>query len=620
MIRYSFWPDWYIEDEKADLIGMGSFGRVYRIRREDLGMQTVSALKVIRVPAEPEEVEELRERGMDDRSITAYYDRTARDITEEIRLLLTLRACPNIIAIEDYHLEPNEDGFGFTMYIRMPLLKSLEQTVRADMKAGRRFSVREVVKIGVDICDALIACETRNIIHRDIKPANIYMDEPGTFILGDFGIARQLDSVTRSMHSQIGTLNYMAPEILRGDTGYDHTVDIYSLGTMLYRFLNHYRFPYETPWPGPVTPEDTGRILSMRRQGAPVPLPDQAPEALGRVLQKACAPDPSDRYRRAADLKKALQQAEAAGGEPQASAEVRLGGTMSGQAPAFAQTPEEPTVDPGRKDPFYGEPGEATFAAFEGGIPFKEEETAYPGGERTGKAGQKPPRQDRHKEAPPREDPPRAEQPRRETGQKEAAKKPDSSGAAGQKPAGTGEQKAGPGPSAEKASSHPVIVSFSGPQRVADTPVPAPRTMGDRILWETIINILTTAGIMAGVSVFLPFLIPILVFLAVPVFLCLETYGVTGLKKDQKIGQSLQAAREGNIIRCSWETDDKKRQWAVALNGKWMACGELKTPIYLDASGPAKGQAVVVLAQITVGLDNEKARQVIVNWLGEVRV
>ena len=328
-ITFPFWPDWYIASETQDLIGAGSFGKVYKIRRDDLGLQTVSALKVIRVPQDASEVEELRDRSMDEKSIADYYTQTAQGIAEEIRLLLSMKYCPNIVTIEDYHVERNADGIGYTVYIRMPLLESLEERARSRFKTGEGFSSDEIVKIGSDICDALTACEGKKIIHRDIKPANVFIDEFGTFILGDFGIARQMDSATQSMHSQKGTMNYMAPEIIRGETGYDRTVDFYSLGTMLYRLANHNRFPFEPPYPQPISPLDSSSVMMKRLSGAEVPLPDDVPAALGEAIRKACAADPKSRYRSAAEMKQALKQG-AAGvfSSPAAQAAAAAAGTV----------------------------------------------------------------------------------------------------------------------------------------------------------------------------------------------------------------------------------------------------------------------------------------------------
>ena len=312
MEKFNFWPDWYIENPDTDLIGSGSFGNVYRICKDDpdLGIQTVSALKIVKVPQDSSEIFELRERSMDEQSIEEYYSETVQKIADEIKLLLSLKHAPNIISIEDYHIEKNADGIGYIIYIRMPLMTSLKKYA-----AANPLSRSEVIKLGVQLCDALTACEKKNIIHRDIKPANVFLDEYGNYSLGDFGIATHINNATQSMHSQKGTVNYMAPEILRGKEGYDRTVDIYSLGTMLYQYLNHNRLPYEPFYPQPLSPSDAFRVRSKRLNNEPVPLPDDADQVLGETVSKACAPDPQDRYQTASEMKAALLAAAARQGD-----------------------------------------------------------------------------------------------------------------------------------------------------------------------------------------------------------------------------------------------------------------------------------------------------------------
>ncbi|MCR4655916.1 MAG: protein kinase [Lachnospiraceae bacterium] len=95
---------------------------------------------------------------------------------------------------------------------------------------------KAVLKLGVDICSALEICAMKKVIHRDIKPENIFINEFGDYKLGDFGVARKLENVAGAL-SQKGTYNYMAPEVEKG-TSYNETVDLYSLGLVLYRFLN----------------------------------------------------------------------------------------------------------------------------------------------------------------------------------------------------------------------------------------------------------------------------------------------------------------------------------------------------------------------------------------------
>ncbi|MBR3366300.1 MAG: protein kinase [Lachnospiraceae bacterium] len=306
MIRYAFWPDWYIEDPREDLLGQGSFGKVYKVRRKDMGLETVSALKIIRVPASEEEAGTLLDSGMDEASVQAYYRGIVRGISSEIGTMVSLRSAPNIITIEDYHVE--EEKVGYTIYIRMQLLESLESRLRGRVQQGISLGAKEVLQLGTDLCNALTFCESRNIIHRDIKPANVFVDEYGRYVLGDFGLSRQLADLQNSMHSMKGTPRYAAPEVWRGGS-YDHTVDIYSLGIMLYRYLNHNRFPFEPAWTQPMTPQDVTAAMQRRLRGEPLPLPDGTTQAVGLVLCKACAPDPKARYARAEDFREALRQA-----------------------------------------------------------------------------------------------------------------------------------------------------------------------------------------------------------------------------------------------------------------------------------------------------------------------
>src|SRR5699024_1224641 len=92
------------------------------------------------------------------------------------------------VGIEEFEVRERMDGIGWEAYIRMELLKNLNE-----YRAGRTLSREEIVRLGKDICQALICCEKNQIIHRDIKPSNIFVDFYGQFKLGDFGISRQME-------------------------------------------------------------------------------------------------------------------------------------------------------------------------------------------------------------------------------------------------------------------------------------------------------------------------------------------------------------------------------------------------------------------------------------------
>lgn len=152
----------------------------------------------------------------------------------------------------------------------------------------------EVIRLGIDICQALELCQKYNIIHRDIKPENIFVSEHGKYKLGDFGIARTIEGTATGL-SKKGTYTYMAPEVYR-EEAYGASVDTYSLGLVLYRLLNGGRTPFLPDFPEPITFKDRETAHAKRIKGEPLPPPKNADERLCRVILKACAFHPKERY------------------------------------------------------------------------------------------------------------------------------------------------------------------------------------------------------------------------------------------------------------------------------------------------------------------------------------
>jgi serine/threonine protein kinase len=196
------WPEWIITEK----IGSGAFGTVYGAKKEDGGHIYESAIKVIHIPQDDAEVRELRHSGMDYQSICGFYKDVKEGLRNEISVMETLRTAANIVSIDDYKEIQSDDGIGWTMYIRMEKLISLSQ-----YQDSHAMTLLDIVKLGRDICSALVCCEKEHIIHRDIKPDNIFVNKYADFKLGDFGIARQMEK-TQSVRSQKGTYQYMAPE------------------------------------------------------------------------------------------------------------------------------------------------------------------------------------------------------------------------------------------------------------------------------------------------------------------------------------------------------------------------------------------------------------------------
>ena len=294
----SEWRGWTV----AEYLGGGSFGKVYRIEREEFGYKYEAALKVIRIPHTEDEVNAVRHEGMTEDSIDSYFYSVVKGITTELALLSQLSGNSNIVSYEDHSVIKLKDSFGWEIYLRMELVTPLFEHLK-----GKNVTARDVILMGIDISKALEICEKNNIIHRDIKPDNIFYSRQGTYKLGDFGIARKLDKAAAEM-TKVGTFSYMAPEVYKGQP-YDHTVDIYSLGLILYQFMNLNRRPFMPPYPDPVSVEDNEEANMKRLSGADMPRPCYADDDLSDIILKACAFDHKDRYQSAAELRADLEKA-----------------------------------------------------------------------------------------------------------------------------------------------------------------------------------------------------------------------------------------------------------------------------------------------------------------------
>lgn len=291
----NIWPNWKV----VRLIGKGSFGRVYEIVRNYYGVEEHSALKVISIPNSDSELQSLRNSGMSDNEITEYYRGLIDDFTQEIVLMHQLKGQSSIVSYEDFAVVNHQGKIGWDILIRMELLISLAPTINS-----RSFSQSEIIELGISLCDALSVCHKNSIIHRDIKPDNIFLTKNGQYKLGDFGVARTVEKTTSEM-SKKGTYSYMAPEVYRGEN-YGSSVDIYSLGMVMHRLLNFNREPFAPLPPTAITYKDKEEALIKRMTGSPLLKPANASESLSRIILKACAFKPGDRFLSAYEMKSEL--------------------------------------------------------------------------------------------------------------------------------------------------------------------------------------------------------------------------------------------------------------------------------------------------------------------------
>ena len=287
-------PGW----EVVRKIGEGSFGGVYEIHRTLPGGRVEKcALKKLAVPRNDGEIQELISQSFSTESITAHYKNQMGELVNEYSLTQELSSCKNVVGCYDVRFIQHDDGIGWDIYIRMELLHPLRQALSAEYQEAT------VLRLGLDMCNALLACQEHSIIHRDIKPENILVSDRGDFKLGDFGIAKV--SERTGTGTMTGTMGYMAPEVANRQH-YGPQADIYSLGMVLYWMMNRRTLPF-LPYP-PAIPSAIQRQEAANRRlaGESFPPPVNGSAELKAIVMKACAYSPAERCQSVQELRQAL--------------------------------------------------------------------------------------------------------------------------------------------------------------------------------------------------------------------------------------------------------------------------------------------------------------------------
>jgi serine/threonine-protein kinase len=201
---------------------------------------------------------------------------------------------PNVVAVYEY----GEDLDG-TAYIAMEFVEGEELKEAFDRMVD--FPLNEVVRIMGELLGALGHAHAFGIVHRDVKPANIFMLKDGRVKFGDFGIARIESSNLTQLGSVLGSPAYMSPEQFMGQR-VDGRSDLFSAGVILYQFLTG-----EKPFLGQLT-----TIMHKVLKEDPIPpseLNFQVPAVFDRVVRKAMAKRPDERYQTAQEFSDALLSA-----------------------------------------------------------------------------------------------------------------------------------------------------------------------------------------------------------------------------------------------------------------------------------------------------------------------
>jgi hypothetical protein len=270
----------------------------------------------------------------------------------ESRIAVSLRH-PNVVPI---HHAGEEEGL---LFVTMDLIEGPD--LRKLLVASGPLEPDHALAILVQVASALDVAHSRGLVHRDIKPGNVLIEERGGSehaYLTDFGLTKRMDQASEaggltSTGAFVGTLDYVAPEQIRGDR-LDARTDVYALGGVLFEMLTG-RPPFGDR-------EEKVAKMYAHLQDEPQPLGGNDPVslALDAVIARAMAKDPDDRFPSAGDLARAA--AAAAGGAPaEAERSVATGpaaptqafdavgaAAAAGEPTAEADAaPPEPTVESG---------------------------------------------------------------------------------------------------------------------------------------------------------------------------------------------------------------------------------------------------------------------------------
>ncbi len=272
------WENWTYT---GNFLGEGAMSSVFEIESTAMGLREVAALKIITV-----------KRDMNGEV------KIPKTALNEIKILRALSGCPNII---NYHDSTQRKIYGDDKNLEsIDLLIKMEEL--RPLSERDKLSEKEVIKLAKDMCNALCYASKHGVIHRDIKPQNIFVDHDGVYKLGDFGIAKIVSEFSHHYTMNIGTMAYTAPEICNGKaTTYDIASDIYSLGLVLYVFLNNGYLPFVN------SETSVNEAIAKRFSGAAFPSPLNGSKALKRIVMRACNENIAKRYKKPEEMLEELE-------------------------------------------------------------------------------------------------------------------------------------------------------------------------------------------------------------------------------------------------------------------------------------------------------------------------
>lgn len=272
--------------EFVALLGIGGFGRTYKLEDNTNPIRRYSVLKVISF-LEDEAIENSKNDISANNTINQHTQKQLLDILNEVTLMYTLNVSKNIVNIFKHFVYKRDNEQAWDILIQMELLNPIDKYFNETP-----YTEKDIIKLFIDICYALKMCEKYNIVHQDIKPSNIFIDDNKIFKLGDFGSAKFLNA--KESNNQGGhTRYYCAPEIYKGESA-SFSSDIYSLGITIYKYMN-----------GNILP-DTITSSECFMDDILLPPPQYASKSFADIILKSCALNIKHRYKNVSELLKDL--------------------------------------------------------------------------------------------------------------------------------------------------------------------------------------------------------------------------------------------------------------------------------------------------------------------------
>src|SRR5437588_2958384 len=221
---------------------------------------------------------------------------------------------PNVVCIYDLG---EVDGH---LFIAMEFVHGVD--LERLIEVGEPLSLQARLDIIIDVLTGLAFAHKRGIVHRDIKPANIRIGEDGRAKIMDFGVAHLASSSMTSTGSFLGTPSYMAPEqITEGQT--TPGTDIFAVGGVLYQLLTQFK-----PFEGPTLQNLFFKIITEKPKRVSDLMPG-LPPALDRIVERAMAKEPGERYVSALDMANDLSAVRAKLSGPSYPESVSLSASVS---------------------------------------------------------------------------------------------------------------------------------------------------------------------------------------------------------------------------------------------------------------------------------------------------